>query len=242
MSLAHESHFPCNFSPYSKSRPNTRALRCPLLTRTPRRQPLASSRRPAASLPPPPAASLSAARAGPPAVPRYPSAFLRAGQQASTSAPGAPAHSPLHFIPSREKREEKNSKPSRGSAAAAARRNELVRGGGQRRGGRGVRGRYRQGAPGADAAQAGGVPPRAGLRAAAAGRGRRRAALPLRVPRPPQPPRALPVHAHPGTSSRACFLAPPSKIEMLLLLVMLGLPCAWYLYLVMCSGALWIGA
>jgi len=136
----------------------------------------------------------------------------------------APAHRLLHFIPSRRdaKKEEKFKTLVSGGGG---RRHELVRGGRRRRGGRGVRGRHRKGAPGADAAQDGGVPPCAGLRATGAGWGRRRAALPLRVPRPPQPPRTLPVHAHAGTSSRACFLAPPSKIEMLLL-VMLGLPCA----------------
>lgn len=49
---------------------------------------------------------------------------------------------------------------------------------------------------GADAAQDGAVPPRAGLRTVgAAGAGG--PAVPVRVRRPPQPPRALPLLPHP---------------------------------------------
>ena len=96
------------------------------------------------------------------------------------------------------------------SGSDGRRRHEPVRWGRRRRGvGRtGFRGRNRQGASGADAAQDRGVPPRAGLRAAGAVGGRLRAALPVRVRRPPQPPRALPLHAHPGTPLRALACSP----------------------------------
>jgi hypothetical protein len=135
---------------------------------------------------------------------------------------------PLASSPSREKKNKASEFQNPPCPAAAA--HEPVRGGRRRRRrrrGPGVLGRHREGAAGADAAQGRGVPPRAGLRAAGAGGGRRRAALPVRVRRPPQPPRPLPLHAHPGNAphTRSSFallcLVPYSKCCSLLRLLSL---------------------
>jgi hypothetical protein len=134
-----------------------------------------------------------------------------------TRAPNLLHHSLLRaaacFVAEPEKKKKASQFQNPPCPAAAA--HEPVRGGRRRRRrrrGPGVLGRHREGAAGADAAQGRGVPPRAGLRAAGAGGGRRRAALPVRVRRPPQPPRPLPLHAHPGNAphTRSSFACSPT--------------------------------
>lgn len=118
-----------------------------------------------------------------------------------------PAKCHRHFAPSRAKRIQNPRLRRRRRRRGGG--DERVRGGGRGRGGEGGGDGGRRGAAGADAAQAGAVPPRAGVRAAAAGRGLGpRAALPLRVRRPPQPPRPLPLRPHPR-KHRLSSLPPP---------------------------------